>query len=128
MAGMISFESNGDFRNTERFLKRMSTLDISAALKSLAQEGVRALAQATPIDSGVTADSWGYETKRSKSSFSITWTNSHVIDGRPIVIMLQYGHGTGTGGYVRGRDFINPAIRPIFDRIADDLWRVVTSA
>lgn len=128
MAGMISFESNGDFRNTERFLKKMSSLDIASALKSLAQEGVRALAQATPIDSGVTADSWGYETKRSKSSFSITWTNSHVVDGRPIVIMLQYGHGTGTGGYVRGRDFINPAIQPIFDRIADDLWRVVTSA
>lgn len=125
---MITFESKGDFKNTDRFLKKMSTFEINAALKGLAQEGVRALASATPVDSGLTANSWGFEIRRSRSSFSITWTNSHVVDGRPIAIMLQYGHGTGTGGYVRGRDYINPAIRPIFDRIAEDVWKVVTSA
>lgn len=125
---MIQFEVKGDFKNTERFLKKMSTTDFSAFLKNLAQRGVQALAAATPVDSGLTANSWGYEIVRSRSSLSITWTNSHIVDGRPIAIMLQYGHGTGTGGYVRGRDYINPAIQPIFDEIADELWKVVTSA
>lgn len=128
MAGMISAEFTGDFKNTERFLRKMGTADLTAALKSLAQEGVRALSAATPVDSGLTADSWGYEIRRSKNSSSITWTNTHIVSGAPIAIMLQYGHGTGTGGYVKGRDYINPAIRPIFDKIADEAWKVVTSA
>lgn len=125
---MLRFESRGDFKNTERFLRKMSSVDIASALKSLAQEGVRALAAATPVDSGLAADSWGFEITRSRNSASITWTNSDVESGFPVAIMLQYGHGTRNGGYVVGRDYINPAMRPIFDKIADEAWKVVTSA
>lgn len=125
---MITFEHKGDFRNTDRFLKRMSKFDFANVLKSVAQKGVEALAAATPIDSGLTANSWGYEIQRSRSSFSIIWTNSHVENGFPVAIGLQYGHGTGTGGYVRGRDYINPTMKPIFEKILADLWTEVTTA
>ena len=125
---MLRFESRGDFKNTERFLRKMSSVDIASALKSLAQEGVRALSEATPLDSGRAATSWGYEITRSRTSTSITWTNSDVENGFPVAIMLQYGHGTRNGGYVVGRDYINPAMRPIFDKIAEEAWKVVTSA
>lgn len=127
---MITFESSGDFQMTEAFLRKLQRFPgtISAQLRGYGQEGVAALASATPVDSSLTANSWGYELTVSPSGFSLTWTNSNVVAGAPIAIMLQYGHGTGTGGYVRGRDYINPAIQPIFDRIADDIWKVVTSA
>ena len=125
---MLRFESRGDFKNTERFLRKMSSVDIASALKSLAQEGVRALSEATPLDSGRAATSWGYEITRSRTSTSITWTNSDVENGFPVAIMLQYGHGTRNGGYVKGRDYINPAMQPVFDKIADEAWKVVTSA
>lgn len=125
---MITFEHKGDFKNSERFLKRMSKADFANVLKGVAQRGVQALAAATPVDSGLTANSWGYEIKRSRNSFQIVWTNSHQVDGRPIAILLQYGHGTGTGGYVRGRDYINPAMRPVFEEIIEGLWREVTTA
>lgn len=125
---MITFEHKGDFRSTDRFLKRMAKFDFAMTLRSVAQKGVQALAAATPVASGLTANSWGYEIKRSRSSFQIIWTNSNIVDGRPIAILLQYGHGTGTGGYVRGRDYINPAMRPIFDQILADLWTEVTTA
>ena len=106
----------------------MSKGDLFKVLDSYGREGVFALASATPVDSGLTSESWNYEIKRSRGSYSIIWSNSHVVDGTPVAIMLQYGHGTGTGGYVQGRDFINPAIRPVFDRIADKVWKAVTSA
>lgn len=125
---MISFSSSGNFNKTERFLKQMSEADFARELDKFAREGVNALAAATPYDSGLTSASWGYEIKRSKGSTTITWTNSHVVDGVPIAIILQYGHGTGTGGYVQGQDYINPAMKPIFDRIADSVWKVVKSA
>lgn len=125
---MITFEQKGDFRNTERFLKRMSKMDFANVLSSVAQKGVQALAAATPVESGLTANSWGYQTKRSRSSFEIIWTNTHVVNGFPVAIGLQYGHGTGTGGFVRGRDYINPAMRPIFEQILADLWTEVTTA
>jgi hypothetical protein len=126
---MISITSSGSFDNTDKFLNRMSHGDIFRALDSYAQRGVDALISATPQESGLTAASWSYEVKRSGRSFTIWWTNHHIdSQGTPIVIMLQFGHGTGTGGYVQGRDFINPAIRPIFDEIANDVWKVVTSA
>jgi len=125
---MISFESTGSFDNTERFLSRMSKGDIFKALESYGQVGVAALAGSTPVESGVTSASWGYTVKKTRGSWAIEWTNSNIVAGVPIVILLQYGHGTGTGGYVMGRDFINPAIRPIFDRIAEEVWKVVTSA
>ena len=125
---MLRFESRGDFKNTERFLRKMSSVDIASALKSFAQEGVRALAAATPLDSGKAASSWGYEITRSRTTTSITWTNSDVENGFPVAIMLQYGHGTRNGGYVKGRDYINPAMQPVFDKIAEEAWKVVTSA
>jgi hypothetical protein len=106
----------------------MSRGDIFRSLEQYAQEGVDALSAATPVDSNLTATSWGYEIKRSGRSYSITWTNTNIVNGTPIAILLQYGHGTGTGGYVRGRDYINPALKPIFDKIADNVWKAVTSA
>lgn len=125
---MITFESSGDFRKTESFLSKISKRDIFAALDKYGRAGVAALASATPVESGITAASWSYEVSSSRGSHSITWTNSHTVGGTPLVILLQYGHGTGTGGYVRGRDFINPAVQPIFDKIADEVWKAVTSA
>ncbi|WMI34461.1 hypothetical protein SEA_DAMASCUS_23 [Microbacterium phage Damascus] len=124
----ISFDARGDFKNTERFLSKVSKLDIMPALRALAQAGVRALSSRTPIESGGTAAAWGYEISVSKGSSTITWTNSHTVNGVNIAIILQAGHGTGTGGWVAGRDYINPAIRPIMDQIAEDAWKVVTTA
>lgn len=124
----ISLSSSGDFSKTEAWLRKLQKLDIGAIAEAGAKRGVRALAQATPRDSSLAAQSWNSEVKRSKDSTTITWTNSDVENGFPVVIMLQYGHGTGTGGYVQGVDFINPAIRPIFDEIAESVWKAVTSA
>lgn len=106
----------------------MQKLDISKLVQPYAQQGADALAAATPIDSGLAASSWGYEIHDSGSRVTITWTNDDIENGFPVAIMLQYGYSTGTGGYVQGRDYINPAIQPIFDRIADGVWKVVTSA
>ena len=126
--GFITFTHRGNFKNTGRFLSRMSKGDIYNALDAYAQIGVEALASATPVDTGLTASSWGYEIEQSRGSHSIIWTNTHNITGTPVVIWLQFGHGTGTGGYVQGRDFINPAIQPVFDQIAEKVWQEVTSA
>lgn len=128
MAKTISWDPGKEFNNTNRFLRKMKTPAMQQIMLALAKEGVDALASATPEDSGVTKASWGYRISYDKSSFSITWTNDHGGGNRPVVILLQYGHATGTGGYVRGYDFINPAIRPIFDSIANRTWKVVTSA
>lgn len=125
---MITFSSTGSFKNTERFLKRATEFDIRRILDTYGRKGVAALAGATPADSGATAASWSYEISGSKGSWSISWTNSNMAGGVPVAILLQYGHGTGTGGYVQGRDFINPAMRNIFDQIADEAWKAVTSA
>ena len=124
----ISFDASGDFKNTERFIGKVKKVNLLPALRSLAMAGVRALASATPVDSGLAATSWGYEITRSRTSTSITWTNSDVESGFPVAIMLQYGHGTRNGGYVKGRDYINPAMQPVFDKIAEEAWKVVTSA
>lgn len=96
-------------------------------LQKYGREGVRALSSATPIDSGKTANSWDYEIKQYQGGARISWTNSNVVDGVPIAIILQYGHGTRNGGYVQGRDYINPAIQPIFDKLAKDVWEEVTT-
>ncbi|UVK58686.1 hypothetical protein SEA_ARGAN_24 [Arthrobacter phage Argan] len=124
----ISFSSSGNFGKMDKFLKTVSRPDKFSQLESLAQQGVRALAAATPKDSGETASLWSVEVTHSRGRYTIHWKNSHVVDGAPIAILLQYGHGTGTGGYVAGRDYINPAIKPVFDSIADKAWKVVTSA
>ncbi len=124
---MIGIELSGSFDNIDAWLKRMAQGDIFSSLDNYGREGVAALSSATPVESGVTAHSWTYEILKDSTSYSIIWGNTNVIDGRPIAILLQYGHGTGTGGYVEGRDYINPAIQPIFDRIAADVWKVVTA-
>lgn len=106
----------------------MEKQEILKVLNRYGQQGVAALSSATPVDSGATSQSWDYEVKKLGGTYIISWTNSEVIDGVPVAILLQYGHGTGTGGYVQGRNYINPAIKPIFDKIANEVWKVVTSA
>ena len=125
---MITIQSQGDWKNTQKYLERMSTGEIFKLLEKYGQQGVTALATATPIDSGATANSWDYEVQIGKGLYSIIWTNDNVVHGQPIAILIQYGHGTGTGGWVEGRDYINPAIKPIFDRILNEVWREVTSS
>ena len=125
---MISAAVSGSFKNTESFLTRVTKIDIIGILESCGQKGVKALSAATPTDSGIAANSWGFKVSRKGAGYSIVWTNSDVENGFPVVIMLQYGYGTGTGGYVEGVDFINPAIKPIFDEISNKVWKAVTSA
>ena len=123
---VISFRHKGDFSKLTRFLERAKEVVHLGELDKYGREGVAALASATPVDSGNTANSWYYEIENKNGSATITFLNSNVNNGVPIAIILQYGHGTGTGGWVQGRDYINPAIQPIFDKIASDAWREVT--
>lgn len=125
---MIKFVQKGNFNHTEKFLKKVSLKQFFRNLERYAQKGVDALASATPIDSGKTASSWNYEIRTGRNSVEIYWTNSNINKGVNIAVIIQYGHGTRNGGYVQGRDYINPAMRPIFDEIADSVWREVTSA
>lgn len=125
---MIRFVHKGNFNKTNKFLSFAQRLKIGASLNKYGQIGVDALAAATPVNSGKTASSWNYETRMYGGGASITWTNSNFNNGVPIAIILDYGHGTGTGGYVQGRNYISPAIQPIFDEIAESVWREVTSA
>jgi hypothetical protein len=125
---MITFESKGSFVNTDNFLSAMSKKDIFASLEYYGELGVMALASATPIDSDLTANSWTYEVKRDGKSYSIIWSNTNVHNGEVVAVLLQYGHATGTGGYVQGRDYINPALKPIFDNIEAEVWKVVTTS
>lgn len=124
---MIELSSKGSFSKTDAWFTKMSNKGIFKSLSRYGQEGVNALANATPTESGETARSWTYEVLQESNSWSIIWSNTHMAGDTPVVILLQYGHGTGTGGYVEGIDFINPAIQPIFDRIANDVWKAVTS-
>lgn len=124
---VVSFHHKGNFQKTDNFLKKAKQGDYFRSLEKFAQEGVNTLASATPIDSGKTAASWDYTISRSKGSVSITWTNSNINNGVNIAVIIQYGHGTRNGGYVQGRDYINPAIRPVFDKIAENVWKEVTS-
>ena len=123
---MISFRQKGDFSKLTRFLNKTKETVNIGDLHRYGREGVAALASATPKDSGLTANSWYYEIKQERNSISISFHNSNVQEGVPIAIILQYGHGTGTGGWVQGRDYINPAIQPIFDKIANNAWKEVT--
>lgn len=123
---MIVISSKGNFQNTEKFLKRMSKGEIFRSLQKYGQEGVSALSSVTPTESGRTASSWDYEVRIRHGSASIVWKNTNTVKGTNIAIILQYGHGTGMGGYVQGRDYINPAIKPVMDRIANDVWKELT--
>lgn len=123
---MLTYKTKGSFENTNKFFKKMSQKNIFKSLDKYGEEGVAALTASTPVDTGKTASSWSYEIRKTNSSISIVWENSNIVDGVPIAIILQYGHGTATGGYVQGVDYINPALRPIFERIADTIWKEVT--
>lgn len=125
---MITVKVKGSFAKTEAFLKKASKMQIRTILNKYGAKGVEALSKNTPVDTGLTAESWSYEIVETGSGYKIYWKNSNIVDGVPIAIILQYGHGTGTGGYVQGRDYINPALQPVFDELADSAWKEVTSA
>lgn len=123
---MITFRQKGDFSKLTRYLEKVKEVVKLGDLDKYGRAGVAALASATPVDTGLTASSWYYEISNKNGSAMISFHNSNIQNGVPIAIILQYGHGTRNGGWVEGRDYINPAIRPIFDRIADDAWKEVT--
>ena len=123
---MITFRQKGDFSKLTRFLERTKEAVHLGDLDKYGRQGVAALSSATPVDSGLTAESWYYEIENKNGSATITFNNSNIQNGVPIAIILQYGHGTRNGGWVEGRDYINPAIQPIFDEIANEAWREVT--
>ncbi len=125
---MISITHKGDFSKTEKFLERLKRQDMFKRLDACCRDGVVALERATPVDTGETAGSWSYEIHMGGDGVTIHWTNSNVVNGFNVAMGLQYGHGTGTGGYVKGTDYINPAMRPVFNKIAEDVWREVTRA
>lgn len=125
---MISIRQKGDFAMTEKFLKKSFGRNYLAVLEKYAQQGVAALSAATPVDTGLTSISWSYEIVQNDNGFSIVWNNSNIQKGVNIAIILQYGHGTRNGGYVRGRDYINPALQPVFERMAEAAWKEVTEA
>ncbi len=126
--GFITFKHRGNFNNAERFLNRMTHRSYLNAMGRYGQEGVEALAASTPVNTGKTAASWTYEIERTADKTTISWLNTNENNGVNIAVILQYGHGTGTGGYVQGRDYINPAMRPVFDRIAEEAWKEVRSS
>lgn len=123
---MISIRHKGDFANLTKYLEKAKRSAKISDLERFGKEGVAALASATPIDSGLTANSWYYKIKREKGVVTISFHNSNIQNGVPIAIILQYGHGTNNGGWVEGRDYINPAIQPIFDNLANEAWKEVT--
>ena len=123
---MISFRHKGDFSKLTRFLERVKGVVHLGCLDKYGREGVAALASATPVDTGLTADSWYYKITNDGQSAKVTFHNSNIQNGVPIAIILQYGHGTRNGGWVQGRDYVNPAVQPIFDKLANEAWREVT--
>lgn len=118
----ITIQHKGKFEKTESFFKRVLRKDYLKSLEKYGKEGVDALSQATPIDSKQTSKSWTYQIYETKSGVTISWNNSNIVDGVPIAVILQYGHGTKNGGYVQGVDYINPALKPIFDKILNEAW------
>lgn len=122
---MISVSNKGDYKKTIDFLKRLNSGDFFKDLNHYGAMGVAALEKATPVDSRLTANSWKYRVIKDRKRPGIEWYNTNAVNDTPVVILIQYGHATGTGGYVQGRDFINPAMRPIFDKIANDVWKKV---
>ena len=123
---MISFKQKGDFSKLTGFLERIKESVKIGDLDKFGRAGVEALSSATPVNTGKTANSWYYEIENKNGVATISFNNSNIQNGVPIAIILQYGHGTGTGGWVEGRDYINPAIQPIFDKIVNDAWKEVT--
>lgn len=124
----IKYTNKGDFSKTLDYFNKMENVLNNSVLEMYGQRGIEALKAATPVDSGKTAESWGFEVEKSNTTIKLIWTNSNVNDGCNIAIIIQYGHGTGQGKYVEGIDYINPAMRPIFEEISELLWREVTKA
>lgn len=124
----VKLSTKGSFKRSDNFLKRMLRLDIRDILNTYGQKGVEALREATPKDTGLTSESWSYKVRMSRDGASLEFYNSNVNEGVPLALILQYGHGTGWGGYVRGRDYINPALRSIFDDIEMKVWKEVQNA
>lgn len=122
---MITIKQSGSFSNAEKFLKKLSKKVSDKTLKKYGEAGVAALSAATPVDTGLTASSWYYDIVRTKTGLTIEFHNSNVQRGVPIAIILQYGHATRNGGWVEGIDYINPALKPVFDKMASDLWKEV---
>lgn len=123
----IEVDSIGEFKDTQKWLENMTNKSYIKQLDQYGRRGVDALSAATPYDTGTTAVSWSYDIQETSSGVTINWYNSNVNDGVNIAIIIQYGHGTGTGGYVQGRDYINPALRPLFDQMSEAVRRVVTN-
>lgn len=121
----MSIKVHGDFKNTEKFLKGAKKLTPIDILNEYGKAGVLALAASTPKETGETAVSWDYEIEKTKKGYKLNWTNSNVVNGAAVAILIQYGHGTNGGGYVKGRDYINPALRSIFSELADKIWKEV---
>lgn len=124
---MIEITSSGDFKNTEKFLKKAKSFQVDDVLNKYGKAGVQALSQATPTRTGKTASSWDYIIEKGSGSYTIYWTNSNINRGVNIAVILQYGHGTRNGGYVQGRDYINPPMRKVFDELANEAWKELTS-
>ena len=124
---MITIKHKGDFKNTERFLKRSQSLKVRAILEKYGQEGVSALALATPVDTGLTASSWEYKIKITRSGYILVWSNTNVVNNLQVAILIQYGHGTKSGTFVQGIDYVNPAIRPILNKMSESIWKEVTN-
>lgn len=125
---MIVLKTTGKLKKTEKFLSKMSRFDIRRILNKYGEEGMHALAENTPVRSGETASSWRYKVSINNGIATVTWSNTHVEKGVNIAIILQYGHGTRNGGYVQGIDYINPALKPVFNALAEEAWMEVTSA
>lgn len=123
---MITFEQSGDFSTTINFLQKNKSKNLYKCLSKYGEKGVNALRVSTPKRTGKTSESWAYEIEKTKDSVNIYWKNSNIQDGVPIAVVIQYGHGTPSGGYVQGIDYINPAIKPIFEEILEEVWNEVT--
>lgn len=124
---MIAIKHRGSFKNIQKFLDEAPRMNVQAILDQCGQTGVDALRAATPYDTGTTANSWSYTVTMGRGKYSVAWENSNIVNGVSIAIILQYGHATGNGGYVQGRDYINPALQPVFDKLAEEVWREVTN-
>lgn len=125
---ILVFEADGDWKKTDTFLRKLLRRDTVSILNRYGKLGVEKLIAWTPKDTGLTAISWSYRVDKTKTGYRLIWTNSNLSDGIPVAMLIQYGHGTRGGTFVEGIDYINPALRPIFDGIAEDLWKEVTKA
>lgn len=125
---MISIRQKGNFEKTEKFLKKSLGRNYMTILEKYALEGVAALSATTPVDTGLTSVSWYYDIIQNEDGYSIVWKNANIQNGLNIAVLLQYGHATRNGGYVQGIDYVNPALKPIFEKLAEDAWMEVTNS